>query len=62
LLLLVLSIYLTPVREAFGTEALDAATVAIVAGLAVTPAALTEAVELVLRRRRGRADAPAAVA
>jgi P-type Ca2+ transporter type 2C len=62
LLLLMLSIYVPPLREAFGTEALDGATAAIVAGLAVVPAAVTEAGKLVLRRRRGRAGAATAVA
>jgi Ca2+-transporting ATPase len=51
---LVLSIYFAPLRDAFGTEALGVATAAIVASLAVAPAALTEMAKAVLRRRGHR--------
>ena len=49
--LLALSIYLPALRAAFGTESLEIGAVAIVACLAVAPAALTEAAKAVLRRR-----------
>jgi calcium-translocating P-type ATPase len=51
---LVLSLYFAPLRGAFGTETLGIATAAIVAGLAVAPAALTEMAKVVLRRRGHR--------
>jgi Ca2+-transporting ATPase len=51
---LVLAIYFAPLRDAFGTEALGIATAAIVASLAVAPAALTELAKVVLRRRGHR--------
>jgi P-type Ca2+ transporter type 2C len=50
--LLALSIYAAPLHDAFGTTRLDGAAAVIVAALAVFPAALTEAAELVLRSRR----------
>ena len=62
LLLLALSIYLAPLRDAFGTVALGSASVAIVVGLAIAPAALAEAAKAVLRSRRGRSGSATAVA
>ena len=52
LMLLVLSIYLAPLRNAFGTDALSGTAVAIVIGLAIAPAALSEAAKAVLGSRR----------
>ena len=52
--LLMLSIYLAPLRDAFGTEPLGVAAAVMVAGLAVAPSALTETVKAVLRGRRGQ--------
>ena len=49
-LLLILMIFVSSLRHVFGTEPLSMATVAIVAGLSVAPAALTEATKLFLRR------------
>lgn len=54
---LLLSIYLAPVRDAFGTQPLDAAAAATVAALASAPALVTEAVKAVVRARRGRGGA-----
>jgi Ca2+-transporting ATPase len=50
--LLVLTIYIDPLRDAFDTERLGIAAVAVVAGLSIAPSALTEAVKAVRRRRR----------
>jgi Ca2+-transporting ATPase len=50
LALLVLSIYLPAAREAFGTQPLGAAAVALVAFLALAPAFSTEAAKALLRR------------
>jgi magnesium-transporting ATPase (P-type) len=57
-LLLVLPIYFAPLRDAFGTHVLGSSAAAIVAGLAIAPAALTEAAKVVLcaHRRRSRAS------
>ena len=52
--LLALSIYLPALRDAFGTESLEIGAAAIVACLAVAPAALTETVKAVLRGRGRR--------
>ncbi len=58
-LLLVLSIYLPPLRDAFGTEPLGIVAAVVVAGLAVAPSGLAEAVKAVLRgRRRHSASVP----
>ena len=51
LALLLLSIYVTPLRDAFGTEPLGVAAAATVVALALVPAVLTEAVKAVLRAR-----------
>ena len=59
LLLLVLTIYLAPLRDAFGTDALGGAAVAIVVGLAIAPAALAEAAKAVLGSRRRRSGSSA---
>ena len=62
LLLLALSVYLAPLRDVFGTVALGSASVAIVVGLAIAPAVLTEAAKAVLRSRRGRSGSATALA
>ena len=54
-LLLVLTIYVAPLGDAFDTEPLGIAAAAIVAGLSVAPSALTEAVKAVRRSRSGEA-------
>ena len=51
LVLLALTIYVPALRDAFGTESLEIGAAAIVACLAVAPAALTETAKAVLRRR-----------
>ncbi|MGZ8701504.1 MAG: cation-translocating P-type ATPase [Gaiellaceae bacterium] len=58
--LLVSTIYVAPLRDAFGTELLGIAAAAIVAGLSVAPAAFTEAVKVVLRGRRRHAGSATA--
>ena len=52
LALLLLSIYVTPLRDAFGTEPLGVAAAATVAALALIPAALAEAAKAGLRAHR----------
>jgi Ca2+-transporting ATPase len=55
----VLTLAVPELREVFGTQALNAASVGIVAALALTPAALVEAVKCVLARRGSSVEASA---
>lgn len=48
--LVILMIFVSSLQHVFGTEPLSMAAAAIVAGLSVVPAALTEATKLLLRR------------
>jgi Ca2+-transporting ATPase len=54
---LFLAVYAPPLSQPFGTEALGPAELAIVAGLALLPAALVEAVKALRRARRARLSA-----
>ena len=58
LMLLVLSIYLAPLRNAFGTDALSGTAVAIVIGLAIAPAALRRPRKPSLALAAGTPDHP----